>query len=261
MQSKSESDLWGIDVSHHQGLIKWPKVAAAGVQFAYIKASDGLGYTDPQFRRNAGGANAVGIPAGYYHFGHPEDNSAVAEAEAYCEVTKGIPSQLPHCLDLEGTDAAALSTADLTDWALTWMRTVQKLTGGRVLLYTGAYFARDELGKAAGEFPIWIAHYGATTPLENGTWKEWAAFQYSDGGSCPGIDGNVDMDYMDAVFFAEVTRVPDQPTQFLLSTETANDIIETHLKPTYQFSQSDMDRKKAHEQANELRRASGQNEE
>jgi lysozyme len=210
MQAKSESNLWGIDVSKWQGLIDWPKVAAAGVQFTYIKASDGIGYTDPQFRRNSGGANAVGIPAGYYHFGHPEDNSAVAEAEAFCDVVNGLPYQLPHCLDLEGVDAAALSTEDLTTWALTWMRTVKKLTGARVLLYTGAYFARDELGKAASEFPIWIAQYGATTPLANGTWKEWAAFQYSDGGTVPGIDGKVDMDYMDAEFFVEVIGVSEQ---------------------------------------------------
>lgn len=49
--------------------------------------------------------------------------------------------------------------------------------------------------------------------------------------------------------------------QYFLSVDTANEIIDLHLKPIYEFSESEVDRKKAHTQANELRRASGQPEE
>ncbi|HEX2068810.1 MAG TPA: GH25 family lysozyme, partial [Actinomycetota bacterium] len=34
-------ERYGIDVSHHQGRIDWPRVAADDISFAYIKASEG----------------------------------------------------------------------------------------------------------------------------------------------------------------------------------------------------------------------------
>ena len=42
----------GIDVSHHNEWIDWPKVRQAGVRFAIIKASEGTGFTDTLFEQN-----------------------------------------------------------------------------------------------------------------------------------------------------------------------------------------------------------------
>ncbi|TIP02222.1 MAG: lysozyme, partial [Mesorhizobium sp.] len=38
---RSEFPIRGIDVSHHQGRIDWPRVAADDVVFAIIKATEG----------------------------------------------------------------------------------------------------------------------------------------------------------------------------------------------------------------------------
>src|SRR6266496_2047544 len=46
----------GIDVSVYQGAIDWPKVAAAGVEFAYIRVGDGLRPVDARFHENWDGA-------------------------------------------------------------------------------------------------------------------------------------------------------------------------------------------------------------
>jgi lysozyme len=211
MQAKSENDLLGIDVSHHNGAIDWPKVKADGVQFAYIKSTEGTGYIDPRFRSNAAGARAAGIKVGFYHYAHAEKNQPYAEAEAFYKATRGMGVDLPYCLDLEG-ESGILSMVSLTAWAVTFMREVKRLTGKGVILYTGAYFARDELGKAAGEFPLWIAHYGATVPLGNNTWGEWAAFQYTDKGKVDGIAGYVDMDYMDDSYYRSITSPPQPGT-------------------------------------------------
>ena len=47
--------LEGIDVSHWQGTINWPKVAAAGKKFAIIKATEGTNYVDPHYATNRAG--------------------------------------------------------------------------------------------------------------------------------------------------------------------------------------------------------------
>src|SRR6476660_2447595 len=58
----------GIDVSHHQGEIDWPRVASDGVRFAYIKASEGGTVPDHRFRENWVEAKKAGLRRGAYHF-------------------------------------------------------------------------------------------------------------------------------------------------------------------------------------------------
>jgi lysozyme len=249
LQARNPNNAQGIDVSHHQGIIDWVKAKASGkVDFAFVKASEGLGYVDPQFKRNAAETNALNIPVGYYHYAHPETNKALDEAAAFVQATKGQPSQLPYVLDLEG-EASKLSAIDLTAWALTFMREVKRLTGASVMLYTGAYFARDEVGTALGEFPLWVAHYGATTPLANGTWDKWTIFQYSSSGAVPGIVGNVDMN--------EYNGSMSELMGYQMKSTDANKVIE-FLKAAYGVTPDHEAQTEIKRLANELRKASGQ---
>jgi lysozyme len=249
MQTRNPNNAQGIDVSHHQGIVDWAKVKASGkVDFAFVKATEGLGYVDPQFKRNAAEANAAGIPVGFYHYAHPETNNALDESRAFVAAVKGNEAQLPYVLDLEG-EASKLNKAVLTNWALTFMREAMRLTGSEVMLYTGAYFARDEVGEALGEFPLWIAHYGATTPLANNTWKEWTVFQYSSTGSVPGIVGNVDMN--------EYNGSVSELAGYQMSAEDANKVI-AFLKAGYDFVNDPESHAEFKRIANELRKVSGQ---
>ena len=61
----------GIDVSKWQGEIDWRKVTDAEVRFAYIKATEGTGYTDPCFTANWQSAQSAGLLRGAYHYFHP----------------------------------------------------------------------------------------------------------------------------------------------------------------------------------------------
>ncbi|QDM43755.1 GH25 family lysozyme [Paenibacillus thiaminolyticus] len=40
MQKRSDSNLVGIDVSHHIGSIDWKAVISSGIKFVFIKASE-----------------------------------------------------------------------------------------------------------------------------------------------------------------------------------------------------------------------------
>ena len=57
-----------IDVSHHNGAIDWPAVAAAGIALAFVKATQGTRFVDPAFARNRSGAAQAGILVVPYHF-------------------------------------------------------------------------------------------------------------------------------------------------------------------------------------------------
>lgn len=250
MQSRNPNNAKGIDVSHHQGNIAWPKVASSGkVDFALIKATEGLGYVDPKFSQNTKAANGVKIPVGFYHYAHPEKNKALDEARMFVNATKGYQAQLPYVLDLEGSEAAAIDRAILSLWAYTFMKEVQRLTGANVMLYTGAYFARDQLNNILSEFPLWIAHYGSETPLTNDTWKDWTFFQYTSSGSIPGIIGNVDLNE----YNGSVTEM----FGYKMTPKDANKVI-GFLKASYNSTDDKEAQAEYRRLANELRKASGQ---
>ncbi|QYR20769.1 glycoside hydrolase [Paenibacillus sp. sptzw28] len=200
MQARSADNVKGIDVSHWQGAVDWQKVAAGGIQFAFIKATEGKTTVDPQIKANAAGALNAGLKIGFYHYSHPESNDAVVEAANFAAAVKSYNSDFPHVLDVEG-NASRIGSAALTAWCLKWLQEVNRLTGRPVMIYTGASFANTYLGKELGSYPLWIAHYGAAQPMPNGTWSKWSIFQYTDKGQVNGVSGNVDLDLMEFDFY------------------------------------------------------------
>lgn len=66
MQTRKSGNAQGVDVSHWNGAIDWPKVAASSISFTYIKAIQNS--VDKRFVENANGAKAAGLLIGAYHY-------------------------------------------------------------------------------------------------------------------------------------------------------------------------------------------------
>ncbi len=58
----------GIDVYHGDGEVDWKTVKKNGIQFAFVKATEGTNYIDKRFDENMKGATAAGVLIGPYHF-------------------------------------------------------------------------------------------------------------------------------------------------------------------------------------------------
>lgn len=91
----------GIDISEHNGVIDWRKVAASGIDFAVIRA--GLGYkSDARFEENIQGASRVGIAVCVYWFSYALDvNGAVKEADFCAKVIAPYGKQIQVYYDFE----------------------------------------------------------------------------------------------------------------------------------------------------------------
>jgi len=186
----------GIDVSHYQGVIDWAKVKAAGIQFAFIKATDGATGTDPMFATNVKGCMAVGLPWGAYHFFRPGENAA-AQAAHFLSVADFIVTGiacgkvLPPALDLE---LGPLTFAE----AMIWLDQVDEALGNTPMVYISPAFAAANIepGDPAGAYPLWIAEYGPrATPTIPDPWGGWEFWQHSAAGEIDGIAGTVDLDW------------------------------------------------------------------
>lgn len=204
MQARSASNIKVIDVSHHQASVDWKKVKVDGVQGAFIKATEGGSMIDMKLSSYATGATEAGLKVGYYHYAHPELNAPETEAANFYRNTKQYRADFPHVLDVEGK-AADIGADKLTAWCVKWLQEVEKLSGHRAMVYTGASFAKSYLGASLAKWPLWVAHYGVDKPMDNATWAKWSVFQYTSSGKVAGIAGNVDVNAMEAAFFSPVT--------------------------------------------------------
>ncbi len=187
----------GVDISHWQGTVSWTKVDSAGVQFAFMKATEGTSYRDPKLATNWTGAAAVGVYRGAYHFARPSVGSAGTQAQHYVStVTRSRfdePGSLPPVLDLEAT--GGLSATQLRSWVSRWLTTVEQLTGRTPIVYVSPSFWTDHLGNSTAftRYPLWIAHYtSASQPRIPGGWPRWTFWQYTSSGTVSGIAGQVD---------------------------------------------------------------------
>ncbi|MBN6186393.1 glycoside hydrolase [Aneurinibacillus sp. BA2021] len=179
----------GIDVSHWNGVVDWKKVAADGVKFVFLKASEGTSYVDKTFKTNAARANAAGIHVGAYHyakFGSVAE--AKAEVQHFLRTVSGVKITYPLVLDLEENKKKA-SKAVLTDAAIAFLDAIEK-AGYFAMIYAGKCFFETQLDeKRLKPYALWIARYNSFLGRDAGIW------QYTETGRVSGISGNVDMNW------------------------------------------------------------------
>ncbi|HEY5935354.1 MAG TPA: GH25 family lysozyme [Kofleriaceae bacterium] len=184
--------VFGIDVSHHQGLIDWTKVKGGGVKYAFIRISDGATTRDRQFSRNWTNAKAAGVMRGAYQFFRPSQNVAT-QAQMMIDAIAGSSGDLPPVIDVEVD--GGLAPATVASRVKQWVDKVSAATGRTPIVYTAKYFWRDEVGNSASlaANPLWVANYTTRCPDIPSAWKAWQFWQTSATGRVPGIVGDVDM--------------------------------------------------------------------
>lgn len=186
-----------IDVSSWQTGIN---VTTTGAQIVVAKATEGIGYVNPDCDRVVQDALTAGQGVGVYHFAHTENN-AVSEANYFTNNTRGyIGKGIVPILDWEPN-----ATWD-TNWALTWLQTVEAAWGTKPIIYMNQYTenSHDWSAVVARDYGLWIAAYtlGSTPiyefnpPTVQPTLHNWpfaVAWQYTSNGHINGWAGEVDL--------------------------------------------------------------------
>ncbi len=177
---------FGIDVSKWQGSIDWAAVAADGVDFAFIRVSDGTGYLDEYFDTNWQQAKANGIRVGAYQFFRPNQDAAAQAQLLLDEMGPLGPGDLPPVIDVEVT--GGLGPAAVADAVQTWLDVVEGQLGVKPLIYTSPGFWNGSVASNAfGAYPLWVAHWGVECPTLPSGWTDWVFHQSSESGNVGGI--------------------------------------------------------------------------
>ena len=199
LSSTTRASIPGIDVSHHQGIIDWQQVRAAGVEFAMIRLGyrgylDGELHTDERAVQNLSEAKAAGLKIGAYIFSQAIDpTEAVEEAQFALDTLGDAKLDLPLVFDWEYVSDSARTAGVTGETLMSCIRSfcdVVEQAGIEPMIYFNQDLARTKLDLDALEYPFWLAKYSddLAYPYAVRCW------QYTDKGRIPGIDENVDID-------------------------------------------------------------------
>lgn len=214
MQAGSHSNAYLIDTNQFQGTENWSQIAQAKihgtfpVQGAIIRASEGTS-ADTAVHAAAIGATDNHLYRGFYHAIVPSGTSAAAitrsahdQAQFFYQTVQAENGWEGRCInpgvDIE-INPGSLSSTDYTKWVEEFLTELETSLGSfplKPMLYLNETSWTSLLGKTTqfSGYPLWVASWGVSQPVDMGPWTHWTAWQYSQPGKLAGVPQQTDFD-------------------------------------------------------------------
>ena len=155
----------GIDVSTYQGDINWAQVKADGIDFAFIKASQGRSvsnpslrnFTDSKFAQNIVNANRWGIRIGVYHYLTAWNvTEAMQEAEYFLSVIAPYRSFIDLWAAVDVEDSRSPKDKTLMAQIVNTFCSRVEAEGYKPMVYTNPDWLKNKLGNVS-HWDLWLA--------------------------------------------------------------------------------------------------------
>jgi lysozyme len=181
----------GIDVSHHQGGINWKKVkdVQPGLDFVYVKCSEGKTYVDPNFIRNVRGASEQGYKVGAYHF-FRMTSSAHEQYLNFKKQMDRVHLDLIPMVDIERDDDKPHK--ELQDSLRVLLNLLEKAYGKKPMIYGTQRSYNTYCAPEFNDYPLYIGKYSYSKPVVIGP-SHYTIWQFSETGTINGFAGGVDL--------------------------------------------------------------------
>lgn len=177
----------GIDISAHNGVVDFDKVASVGMDFVILKATEGATFKDKNFTTNYRKARKAGLKVGAYHF-FRFDVGGYMQALNLMHSIKGRRLELPVVIDVEEwSNPRDHTTHDILTRLQTMINTLEA-HGYHVMLYSNKDGFEKFFSQQFAHYPLWLCSF--TGAPEAGNMRLW---QFSHVGSVSGVDGKVDI--------------------------------------------------------------------
>ncbi|HZC69428.1 MAG TPA: lysozyme [Jatrophihabitans sp.] len=197
--------VYGMDVSGYQGNVDWQTAWNNGGRFAYVKATEGTGYTNPYFAQQYVGSYNVGMIRGAYHFALPDRSSGAYQADFFVNHGGGWSADgqtLPGALDIEwnpyGATCYGYSQSGMVAWIKSFSDEYHARTSRWPVIYTATSWWQQctgNLGDFTSTNPLWVARYASQVGTLPYAWSYYTFWQYADAGTFPGDQDVFNGDY------------------------------------------------------------------
>lgn len=186
----TQFQVHGIDVSHHQGSINWKMVKEMTdkdikLDFAFIKATEGLTHTDSRFAYNWENSKKEQLIRGAYHYFKPHQKGE-DQANHFIRHVNLEKGDFPPVIDVE--EKGTIASATLMKGLLKFAKKIESHYGVKPIIYTYHDFYKLNFDDTFEDYTLWIAHYNVRKPNNN----QWNFWQHSDKGRVSGINTPVD---------------------------------------------------------------------
>ena len=196
-QRPASFPVHGIDAARFQKSINWSQARRNGVNFAFIKATEGGDLLDAAFKGHWRGAGKAGVARGAYHFYYFCTTPEV-QARWFIRNVPKSKGMLPPVLDMEWnpfSPTCAHRRPDakvVQDEMRRWLRIVEAHYGQRPIIYTTPRFYEENKLASFKGYEYWL-RTTAKTPRQAYPGQRWRFWQYSMTGLIDGIEGEVDL--------------------------------------------------------------------
>lgn len=177
----------GIDISAHNGNVNFLRAADDGVEFVWIKASEGANFKDKNFAINHSKAGLAGLKRGAYHF-FRFDKDGVEQAINLLDAVGDRSLEMGVAIDVETSGNPEGFDDEEVNEKIAAMVDYLNLRGIAPTLYCNK---TDYYRYLADSFPghsLWICSF-SSIPIST----DWSFWQFNHRGSVKGIKGNVDL--------------------------------------------------------------------
>ena len=180
--------VMGIDLSAHNGDVEFDKVAASGVSFVFLKATEGASVRDPKFRTNHAAARNAGIKVGAYHY-FRFDCDGYEQGRNFLDAVDSLELDLPLAIDIEEWGNNDDFSTERVAESIRGMIFALEGCGRNVILYTNKRGYERFVRGRLDEMPVWVCSF-TNPPITTDNWVLW---QHSHESHVDGIKGKVDL--------------------------------------------------------------------
>ncbi len=187
--SRNDYPVRGIDVSSYQGEIDWRVIAAQGIDFAFIKATEGSSYVDPNFAANLSGAEKTDLRVGAYHF-FSYDSGGETQADNFISVVPKTDGMLPPVVDFEFYGDKESNLPEKTSVQKELQILLDRLEeqyGLKPIIYATEKSYELYISGAFDNYGIWIRNVVFKPKLDDG--RDWTFWQYTNRETLKGYEG------------------------------------------------------------------------
>jgi GH25 family lysozyme M1 (1,4-beta-N-acetylmuramidase) len=238
--------ILGIDVCHWDVNVNWGTLKSNGVEFVFIKATQGNYLTDPMLNKHCADANKAGLIVGLYHWCDPIVKAS-SQAAYFLNAVSGLTYNMVS-MDVEQQWAdwaewskhkitKVLSSNQISENGRQIAETVKAAVKTPVVVYTSSFFINEYARTASTwlkNYPLWLAHYPYKSGRVTTTWEsfknenkpktsapslpvgttQWTFWQFSgDKFVLPGADSALDVNYYNGtlVDLKKMLGIKDNP--------------------------------------------------
>jgi lysozyme len=207
------SDIKGIDVSNNNGSIDFNQVAGDGVEYVYVKATEGQSFKDGTMEGFYNSCKSNGLKVGAYHF-LVGTSSPEAQAANFYSKIKDYDWDLVPMMDIE------TNFDGLSDYVVRFVESWKQLSPLQLGVYSYTSFLGylTDAEDTIKDFPFWEANYNNDPwNLPSNFFTNRIGHQYTENGSISGVSEKCDVDvFTEGVLISNITIpgewIEDKPT-------------------------------------------------